>query len=158
MTSLTPISPLEPPKPPSPVLTPAQATKKARAAAHAPARAIAPCPLPPKFDQKQLDCYSVHQVVFWEETHKKCDLQIKTAGRAGQNKFVYCVRTDAKGKIGNQKGTFKSTNPTKTNVKFNKETRLALGVVLVMKNDRTEEGQRCLPFDYTEQIIIPEAD
>ena len=51
------------------------------------------------------------------------------------NFFIQCVKTDKKGKIENQNGTYKNTNTTKTNEEFDKEVRLALGMALVMMND-----------------------
>ena len=53
---------------------------------------------------------------------------------------------------------YKSTNTTKTNVESNKETYLALGVEFIVKDDRAEEGQSYVLFDYAEQTIIPEDD
>ena len=59
-------------------------------------------------------------------------MQSKTLDRVGPNKCVYHVKTDGKGKIDNHNGTYKNTDPIKTNVKFNEETHLALGVVLTI--------------------------
>jgi len=51
---------------------------------------------------------------------------------APQNNFIYRVPRNEDGNINLKHGTIKYNNPTETKVKYSKETRLGLGVALVM--------------------------
>jgi len=45
-----------------------------------------------------------------------------------------------------------------TKVKYEKEACLSFGVALVKFPDGSVQGKRCIPFDYTEKTIIPNAE
>ena len=114
--------------------------------------------LPPQFDRRKLCTYVRHQVAYWDEMHPDCDLRNCHAVTAPQNNFVYRVPRNNDGKIDLRHGTIKNNNPTETKVKYSKEARLGLGVALVLLPDGTEEGRRCEPFDYTEKVVVSNAD
>ena len=114
--------------------------------------------LPPAFDKRKLRTYVRHQVAFWDEMHPECDLRSCHAMTAPQNNFVYRVPRNEDGKIDIKHGSIQNPNPTETKVKYSKEARLGLGVALVLMPDGREVGRRCEPFDYTEKVIVSDAD
>jgi len=77
---------------------------------------------------------------------------------APQNNFIYRVPRNEDGNINLKHGTIKYNNPTETKVKYSKETRLGLGVALVMLPGGREEGRCCERFDYTEEVVVSNSD
>jgi hypothetical protein len=88
---------------------------------------------------------SVHQIVFFDECHKKTEI-----GRTGDTVYTFPKNEaglyDKDGRIGNV--------DTKLHCKYTKEGRFCFGVSAVELNDGTIEGRRCETFDYSAEIPI----
>jgi hypothetical protein len=88
---------------------------------------------------------SVHQIVFFDECHKKTEI-----GRTNDTVHTFPKNEaglyDKHGRIGNV--------DTKLHCKYTKEGRFCLGVSAVRLNNGTIEGRRCETFHYSEKILI----
>jgi hypothetical protein len=97
------------------------------------------------FNTELLPPLSVHQIVFFDECHKKTEI-----GRTGDTVYTFPKNEvglyDKHGRIGNV--------DTKLHCKYTKEGRFCFGVSAVELNDGTIEGRRCETFDYSAKIII----
>ena len=146
---MTPDPPMPPPHDPN--------ARAQNEEASEPQDAVTAETLPPMFDRNLLINYKREQVAWWDETRPKCDLRSSDCGNL-KTDYVYRVRRQDSGKIDTKDGTFINCTPTLTKVKYSKEIRLALGVAIVKKKDGSLEGRRCEPFDYTDKMIVSEAD
>jgi hypothetical protein len=88
---------------------------------------------------------SVHQIVFFDECHKKTEI-----GRTGDTVYTFPKNEaglyDKDGRIGNV--------DTKLHCKYTKEGRFCFGVSAVELIDGTIEGRRCETFDYSAKNLI----
>jgi hypothetical protein len=95
---------------------------------------------PTYFNTELLPPLSVHQIVFFDECHKKTEI-----GRTGDTVYTFPKNEaglyDKDGQIGDV--------DTKMHCKYTKEGRFYVGVSVVELSDGTIEGRRCETFDYS---------
>ena len=120
-------------------------------------RVFGPEPLPDYFDPEKLEPLDRCQVAYWDETHRVCDLKSQEASTSRGVDFVYRYPRDENDAL-DPNGTLKDTDPTETNVKYETEVRLALGVFLFQYPSGEIEGRRIKPFSYTSQYIVTETE
>ena len=112
-------------------------------------------PIERKFDQHLLQKLDLDQIVWWDETHRKC--LIGTSSNPNKNYHILFPRNE-EGQF-NVEGKYSKERKSKLNVKYEKECRLGLGVAMVtpLSDDGTplpSVGKRCAPFDYTSKVIV----
>jgi hypothetical protein len=95
---------------------------------------------PSCFDPNVLPSLSLHQLIFFDECHKKCEI-----GRTGET--VYSFPRDAD-RVYNLEGGIAKVDK-KLYVKYAKEGQFSFGVAAVNMHDGTVEGRRCRTFDYS---------
>jgi hypothetical protein len=100
---------------------------------------------PRYFDSATLPPLSLHQIVFFDECHKKNEI-----GRTGET--VYSFPRDENGMYAKEGGI--PDVDTKLHVKYAKEGRFSFGVASVELSDGTLEGRRCATFDYSAKNLI----
>jgi hypothetical protein len=100
---------------------------------------------PRNFDPEHMPPLSLHQIVFFDECHKKIDI-----GRTGDT--VYTFPSDEDG-IYYAGGGIADVD-TKLHVSYAKKCRFSFGVAAVKLHDGTVEGRRCRTFDYSTKNII----
>jgi hypothetical protein len=98
---------------------------------------------PTYFNTELLPPLSVHQIVFFDECHKKTEI-----GRTGDTVYTFPKNEaglyDKDGQIGDV--------DTKMHCKYTKEGRFYVGVSVVELSDGTIEGRRCETFDYSGKL------
>jgi hypothetical protein len=100
---------------------------------------------PSCFDPNVLPSLSLHQLIFFDECHKKCEI-----GRTGET--VYSFPRDAD-RVYNLEGGIAKVDK-KLYVKYAKEGQFSFGVAAVNMHDGTVEGRRCRTFDYSGKNLI----
>jgi hypothetical protein len=100
---------------------------------------------PSCFNPKVIPPLILHQLVFFDECYKKCEI-----GRPGET--VYYFLRDAGGVYDSEGDAAKVD--TKLHVKYAKEGRFSFGVAAVKMHDGTVEGRRCRTFDYSTKNLI----
>ena len=112
-------------------------------------------PIERKYDPDLQGKLSLHQIVWWDETHRKCLIGGQNPSKTIQMIFP----RDKDGKIDIKNGEYTKERKTVLNVKYEKECRLGLGVAMVapLSPDGTALspiGRRCHPFDYSSKVMI----
>ena len=107
-------------------------------------------PIEKRFNGDLLGKLSLHQVVWWDETHRKCLIN----GQNPTKTFQILFPRNKNGELDIEKGEYSKERKTILNVKYKKECSLGLGVAMVIPlcHDGTplpQVGRRCHPFDYT---------
>ena len=95
------------------------------------------------------------QVVWWDETHKKCVV----GGVSASRNFFLRFRRDANGKFDPEGGNFSDEEVHVLNCKYEQEGRFGLGCALVEKKDVNgmylpPEGKLCHLFDYSSRVLL----
>ena len=112
-------------------------------------------PIERKYDPHLQEKLSLHQIVWWDETHRKCLIGGQNPSKTIQMLFP----RDKEGKIDVENGEYTKEQKTILNVKYEKECRLGLGVAMVapLGPDGTilsQVGRRCHPYDYSSKVMI----
>jgi hypothetical protein len=95
--------------------------------------------MPSCFDPNVLPPLSLHQLVFFDECHKKCEI-----GWTGETVYSFPRNAD---RVYNSEGDVDRVD-TKLH-KYAKEGKFSFGVSAVNMNDGNVEGRRCRTFDYS---------
>ena len=112
-------------------------------------RLVVPNP-PPCFDPEVIGQINLSQVVWWDETHRKCTI----GGFSASRNISYKFRRDANGKL-DAEGEFSSEEVSILNCKYEKEGRFGLGCAVVAPLDTDElVGRVCPAFDYSGKTIL----
>ena len=95
-----------------------------------------------------------YSIAYWDETHKKCTIGDRTS-REKENVTV-SFPVDKNGKLDVEKGQLPAVEQTAavTNVKFEKEVRLLLGVIKIKDENGEVIGVRLPLLDYNGQLVI----
>ena len=116
-------------------------------------RLTEPHPRQPCFDVRQLGTLDIHQVVWWDETHRKCVIGGISASRMMALKF----QRDENGKL-DKNGEYSEDKVEVLNCKYEKEGRFGLGCALTLEIDEQwnlrDKGKTCSVFDYSGKTII----
>ena len=91
-------------------------------------RLVEPLPCQPCFDLRQLTRLDIHQVVWWDETHRKCVI----GGISGNRLMALSFTRDADGKL-DPNGEYATKKIEVLNCKYEKEGRFGLGCAVVKK-------------------------
>ena len=119
-------------------------------------------PLPACFDPEKCTKICPAQIVWWDETHKKC--HIGDPGTDTASEWTGFARDpDGSGRVLPVAAggvITEDAHPSCLHVKYEKELRIALGVAVVMKNAETEEveGKKCPIFEYSGALIKSHSD
>ena len=111
---------------------------------------------PKYFDASELGKLAATQIVFFDETHPKCE--ITSMARGLGRRVVSRVKKDKHGKVYLNEGSYQNTDPSTLKCKYDKEIRLLLGVAMVEYEDGSIEGKRVKPYSYTEKTILCESE
>ena len=112
-------------------------------------------PLEKRFDGDIQGKLALDQIVWWDETHRKCLIGGQNPSKSIQMLFP----RNKEGRIDIEKGEYSQERKTILNVKYEKECRLGLGVAMVTPLDPDgttlpAEGRRCHPYDYSSKMMI----
>lgn len=115
----------------------------------------------PRFNRAQTGSLHLDQVVWWDETHRKCLIGGLTTNRHFTMKF----KRNEDGKLDATNGKYDEKRIQILNCKYEKECRLGLGCAMVSPKDPNNSeqylpvtGKRCPPFDYSEKVLLSVAD
>ena len=114
----------------------------------------------PAFNRELAGPLHLDQVVWWDETHRKCLIGGLTTNR----NFTIKFKRDNEGKLDMRNGHFCDKKVQILNCKYEKECRLGLGCAMVTPRGPIEGsflpiiGKRCLPFDYSEKVLLSVSD
>ena len=116
-------------------------------------------PLENKFDPEKLGTFDIDQIVWWDETHRKCLI----GGISSSRDFCLQFKRDENGKLDFQNGEYSNKEIKKLNVKYEDEGRFGLGCALVTPideagNEVPQVGKRCQLFDYSGKLLISPDD
>ena len=108
-----------------------------------------------RFNRDLIGALAIDQVVWWDETHRKCLI----GGASGTKPYQMLIPRNRDGKIDIEHGEYSKDLKTQLNVKYEKECRLGLGCAMVTPkaDDGTHlpsVGRRCFPFNYTSKVLI----
>ena len=104
----------------------------------------------PHFDISRIGTINLHQVVFWDETHKKCVIGGQGHSSRGADSYCRFYRCPVtKALLAEVDGGELAPEKPELHVKYAKETRLSLGVAKVKQPDGQFVGKNCLPYNYT---------
>lgn len=104
---------------------------------------------PPEYNISLLNPLRLEQIVFWDETHKKTRVGPQGAGSTKKQCRFY---RDENGRLDNTGNLAPEKHFLK--MKFEGESRFALGCAIVELQDGAREGRRCQPFVYSGKNII----
>ena len=118
-----------------------------------------PRPIERRFDRDALGHLDLHQIVWWDETHRKCLI----GGLSASKDYHITFPRDRNGNIDVVRGEYSKKKVSRLNVKYEKEARMGLGCAMVAPldpngNSLPSEGRRCALFDYSEKVLISIAD
>ena len=113
-----------------------------------------PFPRQPCMDIRQIGSLDIHQVVLWDETHRKCVIGGISASRMMALNFA----RDSNGKL-DMNGEYSDKKLEILNCKYEKEGRFGLGCAVIQPidsngNNLPPEGMSCQIFDYSGKTII----
>ena len=111
---------------------------------------------PRAFDRSALGELTEHQIVFFDETHKACE--IENVPQAQGQDYIYVAKNDEEGNLDLENGTYADTEPTKLNCKYDNKIRLLLGVAALKYKDERIQGVRCRAFSYTNKTVLADKD
>jgi len=112
-------------------------------------------PVEKRFDSDLQGKLALDQIVWWDETHRKCLIGGQNPSKCIQIKFP----RNKDGKVDIENGEYSAERKTILNVKYEKECRLGLGVAMVTPlgpdaPPLSPVGRRCLPYDYSSKVMI----
>ena len=112
-------------------------------------------PIERRFDQNIVGKLELNQIIWWDETHRKCLI----GGQSNTREFQLQFPRNKSGKFDAIHGEYSKEELSVLNVKYEKECRVGLGVAMVtpLTQDSTtlpNEGRRCHPFNYTSKVLI----
>ena len=112
-------------------------------------------PVERRFNRDEIGHLDIHQVVWWDETHRKCLI----GGQSRTKHFHVMFPRDETGKVNVKNGEYSKKEISILNVKYEKECRMGLGCAMVAPlNDDNQtlpsEGRRCHLFDYTGKVLV----
>ena len=115
--------------------------------------------IPNKFDRSKLGAIELDQIVWWDETHRKCLI----GGFSSARDFCLVFKRDENGKLDSQNGTYSNEEIKKLNCKYEDEGRFGLGCALVTPvdengNELEQQGRRCELFDYSGKLLVSPDD
>ena len=113
----------------------------------------------PRFNQSIAGKLDLDQVVWWDETHRKCLIGGLTTSRNFSMKF----RRDENGKLNHKIGEYSKKKIQILNCKYEKECRFGLGCAMVTPKTFDGEylppkGRRCEPYDYSGKLLLSLTD
>jgi len=113
----------------------------------------------PRFNQTSVGKLSLDQIVWWDETHRKC----LVGGLSTNRDFTMKFPRDAEGKLNHINGNYSKKQTQILNCKYEKESRFGLGCAMVTPKTVFGEflpsiGKRCKPFDYSEKVLLSVSD
>ena len=91
----------------------------------------------------------ISQVVWWDETHRKCTI----GGFSASRNISYKFRRDKNGKL-SENGEYSSAEVSILNCKYEKEGRFGLGCAVLALDDGEMAGRVCRPFTYSGKTIL----
>jgi hypothetical protein len=105
---------------------------------------------PDYWNSDLLTAINLSQVAWWDETHRPC----KIGGVSAANDCFPTFRLNKDGAL-DPNGEYSTKLVTQLKVKYQKETRLFLGVAAVQgdNDDGKLEGERLKPFVYSNKAI-----
>ena len=112
-------------------------------------------PVERRFNRDEIGHLDIHQVVWWDETHRKCLI----GGLSRTKHFHVLFPRDETGKVDVKNGEYSKEEISILNVKYEKECRMGLGCAMVAPlNDDNQtlpsEGRRCHLFNYTGKVLV----
>ncbi len=112
-------------------------------------------PIERRFNRDLVGKLELNQIVWWDETHRKCLI----GGHSETRDFHLQFPRNKSGKFDAIHGEYSTEELSVLNVKYEKECRIGLGVAMVtpLAQDNTtlpNEGRRCFPFNYTSKVLI----
>ena len=112
-------------------------------------------PIERRFQREIVGKLDIHQIVWWDETHRKCLI----GGITSHKDFNLQFPRNKNGRLDVVNGEYSNEEKSVLNVKYEKECRLGLGVAVVvpLAEDGTSlphNGRRCHPFNYTTKVLI----
>ena len=112
-------------------------------------------PIERKFCRREVGALELTQVVWWDETHRKCLI----GGLSASKDYAVLFPRSQDGNIDLENGSYSNKKITRLNVKYEKEARLGLGCAMVAPLDQDGSvlpcvGRRCNLFDYSTKVII----
>ena len=116
-------------------------------------------PLPPKFDPELLGKFELDQIVWWDETHRKCLI----GGITSTRDLCLQFKRDKQGKLDHRNGEYSKVEIKKLNCKYEDEGRFGLGCAMVTPIDQDgnylpQVGKRCQLFDYSGKLLVSQDD
>ena len=116
-------------------------------------------PLERRFHRDVIGHLDIHQVVWWDETHRKCLI----GGLSRTKNYHIMFPRNSDGKIDTKNGEYSNKEISILNVKYEKESRMGLGCAMVTPLDADNhplpaEGRRCRLFDYTSKVLVSISD
>ena len=108
-----------------------------------------------RFNRELIGELELNQVVWWDETHRKCLI----GGSSSTKNYQMLFQRDRNGRIDLVNGNYSEERKTILNVKYEKECRVGLGCAMIQpkSSDGTllpAVGVRCNLFDYTSKTLI----
>ena len=102
------------------------------------------------FDADKVGQLELSQVVWWDETHKKCNIGLQSQTNCTTyHKFP----RGSNGEINLVNGKYSEDNLMYLKVKYDDEVRFALGCAIVNSNG-VNVGQCCTPIVYLGKTIV----
>jgi hypothetical protein len=111
--------------------------------------------IPDYWNSDLLTAINLSQVAWWDEIHRRC----KIGGVSAANDcFPTCIHN--KDGALDHNGEYSTKVITQLKVKYQKKTRLCLGVAAVQEDndDSKLEGKRLKPFVYSNKVILSSKD
>jgi len=84
-------------------------------------------PIERRFNRDIIGKLDLHQIVWWDEIHRKCLI----GGLSATKDYVLQFKRDKNDKIDFENGKYSDKIITKLNVKYEKECRLGLGCAMI---------------------------
>ena len=108
----------------------------------------------PCFNRSVAGPLEVSQVVWWDETHRKC----LVGGLSSSKEFVLKFKRNSEGKLDADNGEYSKEECRKLDCKYEQEGRFGLGCAVIeqQKQDGSwfERGMKCKLFDYSGKTLI----
>ena len=113
----------------------------------------------PRFKQSVVGKLDPDQIVWWDETHRKCLI----GGLNGNKNYTMKFKRDANGKLDHENGSYSDKKIQILNCKYEKECRLGLGCALITPKSTDgsylpSKGVRIKPFNYSEKVLLSVTD
>ena len=118
-----------------------------------------PRPIERRFKRAEIGHLDIYQVVWWDETHRKCLI----GGLSRTKNYHIMFPRTSDGKVDTKNGEYSNKEISILNVKYEKECRMGLGCAMVTPLDDNNsplppEGRRCKLFNYTSKVLVSISD